>query len=126
MPNTPATLTLSVDAGSGADLEESAELARRLRQFMLERDVDRVEFARSGDVPAGSKGDVVALASLAVTLAPAALTGLTTLLQSWLTRHDRASVTVESGGEKLTITGSLSHDQQQTLAAFLDRHKPSA
>jgi hypothetical protein len=35
-------------------------------------------------------------------------------LQSWLIRHDRASMTVESGGEKFTITGSVSHEQQQT------------
>jgi len=126
MSENSAQFTLSVDAGKNADQEESAELARRLRQFMLDRDFDKVEFARTGGTPAGSKGDAFSLASLAVTIAPAALTSLGGLLQSWLTRHDRASITVESGGEKLTVTGSVSADQQQILSAFLDRHKPQS
>ncbi len=125
MAETSPTLTISVDAGQSADLQESAELTRRLRQFMLDSDVDKVDFVRNGETPTGSKGDIVSLTSLAVTLAPVALTTLTGILQSWLTRHDRASVTVESGGEKLIITGSLSREQQQTLDAFLDRHKTS-
>jgi hypothetical protein len=118
-----AQLTLSVESGPGTDQQESAELARRLRQVILDSDVDRADFVRSGSPPPGSKGDVVTLASLAVTLAPVALTGLITTLQSWLSRHDRATVTVESGGEKLTLTGNLSREQQQTVAAFLDSHK---
>jgi hypothetical protein len=125
MAEASPTLTLSVDAGQSADLQESAELTRRLRQFMLDSNVDKVDFVRTGEAPAGSKGDIVSLTSLAVTIAPVALTTLAGILQSWLTRHDRASVTVESGGEKVTITGSLSREQQQTLNAFLDRHKTS-
>jgi hypothetical protein len=116
-------LTISVDAGQDADLQESAELTRRLRQFMLDSDVDKVDFVRTGEAPAGSKGDIVSLTSLAVALAPVALTTLGGILQSWLTRHERASVTVESGGEKFTMIGSLSREQQQALDAFLDRHK---
>jgi hypothetical protein len=125
MADTSPTLTLSVDAGQSADLQESAELTRRLRQFMLDRDVDRIEFVRTSAAPTGAKGDIVSLTSLAVTLAPVALTTLAGILQSWLTRHDRASVTVETGGEKFTITGSLSREQHKTLDAFLDRHKTS-
>ena len=125
MAETSPTLTLSVDAGQGADLQESAELTRRLRQFMLDSDIDKVDFVRTGEAPLGSKGDIVSLSTLAITLAPVALTTLGGILQSWLTRHERASVTVESGGEKLTITGSLSGEQERTLNAFLDRHKTS-
>lgn len=117
--------TLAIYAGPQADQQDSADLTRRLRQQLLDADIDRVEFARSGSAPDGSKGDAVSLASLAVSMAPLALTSLTGILQAWLTRHERASVTVESGGEKLTLTGSLSHQQQQTLAEFLNRHKPS-
>jgi Effector Associated Constant Component 1 len=117
-------LTLTVESGPGSDQQESAELTSRLRQLILQSDVDRVDYLRDGPVPAGAKGDAITLTSLAVTLAPIALTGLITTLQSWLSRHERATVTVESGGEKLTITGSPSHDQQQTVAAFLNRHQP--
>ena len=118
-----ALLNLSLDAGSQADLQESAELAQRLRQFLLNSDVESVDLVRAGAAPAGSKGDVVSLTTLAVTLAPVALTGVLTMLQSWLSRHERATVTVESGGAKLTLTGSLSAEQQKTVVAFLDRHK---
>jgi hypothetical protein len=45
------------------------------------------------------------------------------MLQMWLSRHDRASVTVESGGEKFTLTGTLSSEQERMVEAFLNRHK---
>lgn len=118
-----ALLTLSLDAGPQADLQESAELARRLRQSLLDADVGTVDLVRTAATPAGAKGDAVSLTTLAVTLAPVVLTGIITTLQSWLSRHERATVTVESAGEKLTLTGSLSREQQQTVAAFLDRHR---
>lgn len=125
MSETPSALTLSVDAGHDADLQETAELTRRLRQFMLDNDVDKVALVREGEAPAGSKGDIVSLTTLAVTLAPVAFTTFAGILQSWLTRHERASVTVESGGEKFTITGSLSREQQKSLDSFFNRHKTS-
>lgn len=118
-----AQLTLSVDAGQQADLQESAELTRRLRQVILAGDIDKVDLVRNASAPLGAKGDPVTLTALAVTLAPVALTGLFNMLQSWLTRHERATVTVENGSEKLTLTGSLSPQQQQTVAAFLGRQK---
>ena len=124
MAESTARLTLSVDAGRDADLQESAELGRHLRQYLLDRDVDKVEFARGSDpLPAGAKGDPISLTSLVVTLAPVALTGILGLLQQWLTRHERATVTLESGGEKFTLSGIPSREQQQTLAAFLERRK---
>lgn len=118
-----AILSLHVDAGPGVDPQESADLAHRIRQLLLDRDVPRVELAHTGELPPGAKGDVVTLTTLAVTLGPIALKGVIDILQSWLTRHERATVTVESGGEKVTMTGTPTREQQQTVAAFLDRHK---
>lgn len=116
-------LTLTVDAGTGADDEDRAELARRLRQQLFEADVYSVEFVRSEAPPAGAKCDPVSLSALAVTLAPAAVTAMISIVQTWVSRHERASVTVESGGEKLTLTGTLSSEQKQMVEAFLNRHK---
>lgn len=115
---------LGLDAGVGADDQERSDLARRLRQVLLEGPVDSAEFVRSGSLPAGAKGDPVTLSALAVTLAPAVLTAVMNMLQSWLSRHERASVTVESGGEKLTLSGKLSADQQRMVEEFFNRHKP--
>jgi hypothetical protein len=123
MESDPVQLTLTVDAGSGADDEDRAELGRRLRQQLLETDVDSVEFARSEALPAGAKADPMSLCTLAVAVAPGAISAMIGMLPRWLSRHDRASVTVESGGEKLTLTGTLSNEQKQMVEAFLSRHK---
>ncbi len=122
MQGIPARLTLTVNA-SGADSEDRAELARRLRQQLIEADVDSVEFTRPGNLPPGAKGDPASLFALAVSVAPAAVTAMFGMLQVFLSRHDRASVTVESGGEKLTLTGTLSSEQKQMVEAFLNRHQ---
>jgi len=121
--NEPAHLTLHIDAGPESDREEQAKLAQRLRDDLLELNVDRVEEVRSGRAPRGAKGDPVTLATLAVTLAPMALTEIMKALESWLSRHERASVSVESGGEKIVVTGSPSKEQQQLIESFVNRHK---
>jgi hypothetical protein len=114
---------LHIDAGPEVDKEELAQLAHRLREHLLELDVDAIEPFRSGAAPRGAKGDPVTLATLAVTLAPIALTEVVKALQAWLSRHERASVSVESGGEKIVVTGSPSKEQQQLIEAFVNRHK---
>jgi len=118
-----AKLTLTVDAGAGADDEYRVELARRLRQQLLDADVGSVKFARLENLPGGGKSDPVSLWTLAVTVAPATITAMIGILQLWLSRHDRAGVTVESAGEKLSVTGTLSSEQKQMVEAFLKRHK---
>jgi len=122
MERDPAQLTLTVDA-VGADTEDRTELARHLRQQLIEAEVDAVKFAPLENLPAGAKCDPLSLSVLAVTVAPAAITAMIGMLQVWLSRHDRASVTVESGGEKFTLTGTLSSEQKQMVEAFLNRHK---
>jgi len=121
--NLSAKFVLHIDAGTHADKEEQEKLTQRLREHLLEMDVDMVEPVRSGETPAGAKGDSIALATLAVTLAPMVLTEVMKALQTWLTRYDRASVSVESGGEKIIVTGSPSKQQQQLVEAFVDRPK---
>lgn len=118
-----AILHLKVVGEPDVDPQESADLARSLRQFMLDREIPRVEFMRSVDPPTGAKGDPVTVTTLVVTLSSIALKGVVDLLRTWLTCHDRAIVTIETGGEKLTINGSPSREQQETVGAFLDRHK---
>jgi hypothetical protein len=75
--------------------------------------------------PAGAKGYPITLGALAITIAPVAIQGLVTLIQTWLSRHDHATVTIHSGGEKLTITGNPSPEQKRMVSAFLRKHAPS-
>ena len=120
----PSTkVVLHIDAGAGADSEEQASLTERLLREIADLDVDAVERVRSGAAPAGAKGDPVTLATLAVTLAPIALKSVTDLLQSWLSRHERASVTLESGGAKITLTGTPSQEQVRMVEGWMARLK---
>ena len=118
-------LTLSIGAGPAADEQELAELTQHLREDLLETRVESVERVHGVEAPAGSKGDPVTLASLLVTLAPTALTGLIAVLQSWLTRHERTSLTLQRGEQKITVTGALSKEQQQVIADWLHTNKAS-
>ncbi len=116
-------VVLRINAGPGADSEEESSLTERLQREIADLDVDAVERVRSGAAPAGAKGDPVTLATLAVTLAPIALKSVTDLLQSWLSRHERASVTLESGGTKITLTGTPSQDQMRMVEDWVARVK---
>jgi hypothetical protein len=116
-------VVLHLDAGPHADPDEQSNSATRLRAELLELNVDSVDPVRSGPAPAGAKGDAVTLTTLAVTLAPIAVTELIKALQTWLSRHERASVSVESGGEKIQVTGTPSKEQQRLIDAFVAKHK---
>jgi hypothetical protein len=124
MGDEPTQFLLTLGAGADSDDAELAELGRQLRNQLLELpSVDAVNPLRAGTAPAGAKGDPAIWATLAVTLAPIALTELIKIAQAWLTRHDRATLTVESGGEKITITGTPSKEQTRLLENFVGRHK---
>ncbi len=116
-------LILCIDAGPTADEQELAELTQQLKEDLLETDVESVEQVRGAEAPVGSKGDPVTLAALAVTLAPIALKGMITILESWLTRHERTSITLQKGNLKVTMQGTLSKDQQQMIADWLFTEK---
>ena len=79
MERGPSQLTLTVDAGHGADEEDRAELGRRLRQEFLRAEIDS-ELASSTSLPAGAKGDPASLFSLLVTVTPAAVAALAATL----------------------------------------------
>ena len=119
----PSSVMISIDGGSGADQEELALLGQRLRRDIQQLDVDAVEFVRGGAAPAGAKGDPITLASLAVTLAPIALKSLFDLLQTWTARHNHATVTIEMGADKLTMTGPPSREQLAVIQSVLQKHQ---
>ena len=125
MPDQTAQLMLNLDAGPETDAEELAELTRQLREDLMELSVEAVDLVRAGKAPEGAKaGDPVAWGTLLVTLAASGgvLTTLISALQSWLTRHERRSVTLEIGGDKLEMTGISSEGQQRLIDAWISRH----
>jgi hypothetical protein len=51
------------------------------------------------------------------------LTTLINTLQSWLSRRDNHSVTLEIGDDKLVITSASTKEQRMLIDAFIARHK---
>ena len=59
---------------------------------------------------------------VALTASGGVLTTLVNTLQSWLTRHERRSVTLEIDGDRLEVTGISSQEQQRLIDTWLSRH----
>ena len=118
-------LLLSIATDPKTDKQEMEELGRHLRKELLELEVGSVDQVRAENAPNGAKGDAVTLGTLLVTLAASGgvLTTLINTVQSWLTRQERHSVTLEVGGDKLVLTSVSSEQQQQLIDDFVSHHK---
>ena len=126
MADETTQLQLTLDAGPEADDEELEELTRQLRKELLESEVERIDFAREGEISEKAKaGDPISWGTVLLTLAASggALTALISLLQAWLTRHGQSSVTVKIGDDELTVTGKPTEQQQQVINTWLSRHR---
>ena len=115
-----AELRLHVAGYPDSDDEERAELAWRLREELRVHGVDDVSHP-SVSAPAGAKGDALAWAQLVVGLA-GTVPPLVMALQGWLGRHPRAAITLEIGGDRLTLDEASPAEQRRLVEAFLDRH----
>jgi hypothetical protein len=118
----PLQIELELHPAPEMDAEAHGELARQLRRQLVELETDRVNFTGPNAAPPGAKGDPV-LIHLAVTLAPTAITGVIQGVQAWLLRHKSTTITVESGGRKLTLTGDISEQQRALVDDFLKQHE---
>jgi hypothetical protein len=114
-----------IDAGSSCEDEEAVHLIRSLRRELVALpEIERVESATSAP-PLGSKSLGIDLQSLLVTLAASGgvLTTFIGAVQAWLTRREKSSVTLEIGGDKLTITGASSESERRLVDSWVRRHE---
>jgi hypothetical protein len=125
MPVKPAEIMVRIGGEGTTEHEELSRLSEGLREELIEAGAESVERLHGDAAPAGSKGDPITLATLLVTLAPTALTGLIAMLQSWVTRHERATLTLQRGEEKITVAGPLSQDQRRVITDWLQTGKAS-
>jgi len=117
-------IIVTIQPDAGADAEDLERLSTRLREDLRELDVESIETPDTGPAPAGAKGNALAIGSLAVTLAPIVIPAVINLLQSWLNRHEHAGLTLENkNGEKLSITGNPTREQQEVIASWLSRQQ---
>jgi hypothetical protein len=126
MTHQATQLRLTLNAEPETDSEELEKLTRQLQEELLELDVQAVDWMTGRPLPAKAKaGDPISWGMLLLTLAASGgvFTALISVLQAWLTRHERRSVTLEIEGDKLQVTGITSTKQQQLIDAWLNRHK---
>lgn len=125
MSNQVSKLILNLTLDPETNAEELSETTQQLRQELLEIDLDSVDFVSSGEAPSQTKsGDPITLGALLLTLAASGgvITTLINALQSWTTRHERHSVTLEIDGDKLEIHGISSDEQKQLISSWLARN----
>ena len=119
------TLNLAIQTEGGVDPEYLAKLTQQLRNDLLELDVEDVALSSAEKVPEGSKsGDAVTWAQLIITLAASGgvFTTLIGLLQAWVTRYERHTLTLEIDGDKLEITGISTEEQERLTNEWMSRH----
>ncbi len=118
-------IAAELDAGPEHDAEELAELTQRLRDELLELDVDAVEPATGGKAPEGAKGlELLAVGELVVRFAMKAgvLRTVVDATVGWLGRQQARSVTLTLDGDTLELTGASSDEQQRLIELWVARH----
>jgi len=117
---------LQIELGLGdADPAEVDEVTSRLRNELLELDVDRVQRASAGEAPPGTRAvELVALGGLVVSLARNSdkIAAVVRTLQGWLVRDSARTIKLELDGDSIEVSGVSSADQERLIAAFIERH----
>jgi hypothetical protein len=124
----PVALAAVLDAGPDSDAEELHALAGRLRDELLELDVEAVALDRSGEAPAGAKGvELLALGGLVVRFAlnTAVLRSVVDATVAWLGRQRARSVKLTLDGDTLEVTGVSSAEQRRLVDQWVARHAGS-
>jgi len=115
MDNSDLTqLNIEISA-SDATEEEIDRMTRQLLSELRELNVESANLARGGPAPAGSKGDPIAIGSIAMELLPALLPSVLGLVQAWASRGQGR--TVKFKGQGIEFEGSP-EELQKLLAAL--------
>jgi hypothetical protein len=118
-----ALLQIQIGQPQDTDAEELEDATGRLRDELLELDVDAVERPAAGSAPPGSRGlEVAALGTLLVSVAHDALPVVLATLGRWVSRHGERRVTIELDGDRIEVSGASAEDQRRLVDAFLARH----
>ena len=122
----PVSLLVSVGDGTAND-EETDRLTRRLRQQLSELDVEQVQMASGGPVPAGAKAvDPITIGTLVVTLLPAVVPKVVEFLHAWMLRDKGRTVKIRAAAGDRSFDVEYSpgvtseEDLKQLLQTFTD------
>jgi hypothetical protein len=119
-------LGVRLQGGPDVDDEELAELTSRLRNELLDLDVDDVlPQTASVDAPADSKGVAMgAIGGLLVqfALSPEGLRTVVSGVRSWLGRQRIRSVKLSLDGDTCEVSGLDSDEQKRLVDLWIVRH----
>jgi hypothetical protein len=124
-----AEIQVELRLPDGADAEELDAATARLRDELLDLDVERVERVRGGEAPPGARsGELAALGELLLVLARNTETISSVLgsLRAWLGRDHGRSVRLVIDGDSLEVTGISSREQERLIETFVARHGSAA
>ncbi len=118
-------LTVEVESTADTDAEELAQLTTRLRDELLDLDVDAVYTPSGGEAPDSSKGlDLLAAGELVVqfVLRQDLLQSIIDGVRSWLGRQHARSIKLTLDGDSLELTGVSSAEQDRLVELWVVRH----
>ena len=122
----PEQADLQIELGLGdADPAEVDEATARLRNELLQLDVDRVQRASGGEAPPGTRAvELVALGGLVVTLARNSdkIAAVIHTLEGWLARDRGRTIKLELDGDNIEVSGVSSAERERLISAFIERH----
>ena len=107
--SSPVEFNIEVSAPDAAE-DDIDQMTRQLLSELQEMNVESVELTKGGPAPKGSKGDLVTLGSIVVSVLPAFLPNIISLVQDWVGRgHGR---TVKFKGMGIEFEGSPEEFQE--------------
>ena len=111
-------LMLSIDPGPQADVEDQEQLTYQLQKEVAELDVEAVDIVRGEKIAQRAKVTLL----VGVVASGGVLISLISAVESWLTSHERCSVTLKLGEDELEVKGMPSLERRQLIDVWLSRH----
>src|SRR5216683_2839651 len=119
-------IVLTFSAGEAVPSEQYEATTHELRNELLQTGLGSVAVMEAGETPEGSRAfEVISLGTLVVTLAASGgvFTTLINVINGWLARDEKRSITLEIDGDKISITGSSSEEEKQLVKQWIRRQK---
>jgi hypothetical protein len=117
-----STLKIQLEKSTDEDDERLGKVTSQLRHELLELEIEKAEPDRTGKIPEGARGDPFALGTLVVTLVTPVIPKLIDILQSWRMNRGSRPLSLEIDGDKITIDGNPTKEQQRLIDLFINRH----
>ena len=125
MSNQDIELTLEIQADEKIDVKELDSLTRQLRkELLLSGKVGDVTLTSEQNIPERAKAaDALTLVgSLLITMTSSGLlAAFINVIQDWLKRHERRSITIKLGDDQVIINGTNPEEQRQLVNRWFER-----